>query len=541
MSLPAGVLIQFCYGSVYAWSIFNGPINATMSSNPEKGQAEITFYIALGFLGITGALFGPWIESNHPQKSGAIGLVVFFVGHLTSALAVHLRMISLLYFGYGFIAGIGLGIGYVSTIDAIGKWYPKARGTASGCAVMGFGGGALAFSAINKSLVDRQGLPAAFVILGAINFSVTLVCLQFIRPPPPGYNLNGIAIAGGAADGIPPSRLVKEPYGSRTKLARSQPKYLHILGTEKLVVHVSLAEALHSRDFWLLYISFLANIVFCLVILSNLPSIISNLFGSKSKTHKDPPMASYVAVSVEGGFNMAGRILVGFVSDVVGRKTTFLMLLLIQTVVLVCIPLVIQAGNFWAFLVLVWMATLCYGGGFGMVPAFLSDMFGANNTSSCHGIFLTAWSIASIFGGLLFTGINNHFLSNGANAYDTKMYTVNFMWMLALVVVGLLSCLFVRSSIKDRLFPALPDQVLRMRVFGRVLRVIWVRNGSAQEPQGSSSAHLPDSHTTPLCPPKRKRRLRIEYLSKAQEQAAWEEYLTLRAIQHRLMKESGTE
>ncbi|KAI8326417.1 MFS general substrate transporter, partial [Martensiomyces pterosporus] len=497
MSLPAGVLIQFCYGSVYAWSIFNGPINTAMTSDPEKGQAEITFYIALGVLGITGALFGPWIESSHPQKSGAIGLAVFFSGHLTTALAIYARMMSLLYFGYGFVAGVGLGIGYVSTIDAMSKWWPKARGTAAGCAVMGFGGGSLAFSAINKWLVDHASLPSAFVVLGAINLAVMGVCIQFIRPPPPGHNVDGVPMVENSAKSIQTTRMMKHlTEGSElthTESTQQRPRYLHILGTDSLIVHISLAEALRSRDFWLLYVSFLANIVFCLVVLSNLPSMINHLFGSESRTHQNPPLPAYLAVSIEGGFNMAGRIAVGFVSDVVGRKATFLMLLLTQAAVLVCIPFSIQAGSCWAFLGLVWTATVCYGGGFGMVPAFLSDMFGSNNTSSCHGIFLTAWSIASIFGGMLFTGINNRFLNSGARPYDTKMYTVNFMWMLALVVAGLLCCLFVRSSIKDRLFPALPDQVLRMRVFGRVLRVLW--------------------------------RLHIEVLSKAQEQAAWEEYL----------------
>ncbi|KAJ1732991.1 hypothetical protein LPJ61_001779 [Coemansia biformis] len=527
MVVPAGILIQFCYGSVYAWSIFNGPINQLMSADPSKGSAEVTFYIALGVLGLTGAVCGPWIEMNHPRKSGIIGLVVFFAGHLTSALAVHVRMMSLLYFGYGLVAGIGLGIGYVSTIDAVSKWWPRARGTASGCAVMGFGGGSLAFSALNKWLLDHTDLPLAFLILGSLNFAIMLVSVQFISPPPPGHNPDGVVV-------------VDE--GDRWQ--HTQPNALHAvaekpsvggggalqvaLAPRRQTLSVSLAEALRSRDYWLLYVAFLSNIVFCLVVLSNLPRLIDNLFGMGRKDPREPPMPAYIAVSIEGAFNMLGRVLVGVLSDALGRKAVFLLLLAVQMVVLVFVPVAIRADNFWAFLGLIWAATVCYGGGFGMIPAFLAEMFGVNNTSSCHGILLTAWSLASIGGGLAFTGIVNRFLAHGGHAYDERIYTVNLAWMLALVIVGFVCCLFVRASIRDRMFPALPNQILRLRVFGRVLRVLAVRNDHSR---GSGGA--PPTGGCRL----RMRVIELEYLTRAEEQAAWEEYLALRAVQHRLMSE----
>ncbi|KAJ2326105.1 hypothetical protein GGI00_004842, partial [Coemansia sp. RSA 2681] len=301
--------------------------------------------------------------------------------------------------------------------------------------------------------------------------------------------------------------------------------------------------ALQSRDFWLLYVSFLANIVFCLVILSNLPKIINRLFGMGSRDPQEPPLPTYLVVSIEGGFNMAGRVLVGLLSDIVGRKTTFLMILLTQIGVLVCMPFVIQAESFWGFMTLVWMATVCYGGGFGMIPAFIADMFGINNTSSCHGVILTAWSLASICGGLAFTGVLNHYIDNGSMPYETKMYTVNFIWMLVLVIIGFSCCLFIRSSIRDRLFPAPPDQVMRMRVFGRVFRVLYsVWHENAPPPSiASVTEYAPECHTdnstSCLQYSVRKRQLRCELLTKEQEQVEWEEYLVLRALQHRLMKE----
>ncbi|KAJ2035910.1 hypothetical protein H4S04_006349 [Coemansia sp. S16] len=550
MAIPAGILIQFCYGSVYAWSVFNAPINKLLTDNTDQGGAEVTFYIALGVLGFTGALFGPWIECSHPQKSGIVGLVVFFSGHLTAALALQVRMISLLYFGYGFVAGVGLGIGYVSTIDAVSKWWPKARGTAAGCAVMGFGGGSLAFSAINEELLEHVSLPVTFLVLGSINLIIMFFCIQFICPPPPGHNQDGIPMVD-EADIPQPKRIgaaVGADSGTKggSELASAgidkNPRYLAILGSERPILYISLAEALRSRDFWLLYMSFLANIVFCLVILSNLPKIINRLFGMGSRDPQEPPLPAYLAVSIEGGFNMAGRVLVGLLSDIVGRKTTFLMILLTQVGVLVCMPFVIQSENFWGFMTLVWTATVCYGGGFGMIPAFIADMFGINNTSSCHGVILTAWSLASICGGLAFTGVINHYIDNGSMPYETKMYTVNFVWMLILVIVGFVCCLFVRSSIRDRLFPAPPDQVLRMRVFGRVFRVlysVWHENAPPSTPLESdyATAQNTDNSASFLQYRIRRRQLRCELLTKEQEQVEWEEYLVLRAVQHRLMKE----
>ncbi|KAJ1943825.1 hypothetical protein EC988_006138, partial [Linderina pennispora] len=264
MAIPAGFLILFCYGSVYAWSVFNSPINKALSNDPDKGRAETTFYIALGVLGVTGAIFGPWIESSHPLESGYIGMVMFFAGHLMAALAIHVKRFALLYFGYGFIAGIGLGIGYVSTIDASSKWWPRARGAAAGGAVMGFGGGALAFSYINKWLIGSYSLSSAFIILGAINISVMFVCIQFICPPPPGRNIEGVPIVGTSSEvraALDRTARDSAPAKSPVTVSETQQSYYATtLATERPTIHISLGEALKSRDFWLLYVAFLANI-----------------------------------------------------------------------------------------------------------------------------------------------------------------------------------------------------------------------------------------------------------------------------------------
>ncbi|KAJ2325661.1 hypothetical protein GGH92_010405 [Coemansia sp. RSA 2673] len=145
-------------------------------------------------LGASGATFGPWIESHSPRMCAMLAAAVFFFGHCTAALGLACKEISMLYFGYGFVGGIGMGIGYVTTIDAVIQWYPNARGFASGLAVSGFGSGAVAFSNLNAQLVRTFSVPLVFVILGAVNLAIMMMCAMVMRPPPPSHNVPGVAI-----------------------------------------------------------------------------------------------------------------------------------------------------------------------------------------------------------------------------------------------------------------------------------------------------------------------------------------------------------
>ncbi|KAJ1678037.1 hypothetical protein EV182_004912, partial [Spiromyces aspiralis] len=483
----AGIITQFLYGSVYSWSIFNGPINERIYGDPNANKAQIAYYLALGVLGLTGALMGPWIESHQPRISTLIGALLFFAGNMISGVAMSAKLIGLLYFGYGFVCGMGLGLGYVATVDVVTKWFPKTRGLASGIAVAGFGAGSMAFSTVNKALIDRLGLPATFFLLGAIMLVAQGNCSQLMAIPPAGWNTNGVVVVGGSEAISAQGRenigrvLGQGPVaegamdGPQHHHHQQQQQHSELFESNRPVVHLSLAAALSSRDFWFLYVGFLANILFGLVIISNLATMVTNLFGEPGARGRPPPLSPEVVVTIEAGFNTAGRLFTGMFSDRLGRKTTFLGLLGVQVVVIALLQHALVDTVFWEFCVLLWVATWCYGGGFGMIPAFLADMFGVNNTSSCHGIFLTAWSISSIGGGLLFNGIITHLQDHGRSPSDPYIYRVNLYWMLAVVIVGFLSTLLVRATARDRLFPAAPGQVLRMRVFGRIFRVCHVR------------------------------------------------------------------
>ncbi|KAJ1992469.1 hypothetical protein GGI26_003778 [Coemansia sp. RSA 1358] len=457
MIIPIAVLSQFCLGSLYAWSMFNKPIDLYIYDNPEANKAQITFYIALGMLGASGAIFGPWIESHSPQICAVLASLIFFAGHCTAALGLACREIGMLYFGYGFVGGIGMGIGYVTTIDAVIKWYPRSRGFASGLAVSGFGSGAVAFSNLNAGLIRAFTIPQAFVILGVINFVVMLACAMLMRPPPPDYNLPGVAI-----DMIEHSAPEMQSTHQRNMQHRIQGKSARI-GGQKITVGsnsgepvlvVTLAQALSSRDFWLLWVAFFVNLVFGVVIISNLASMTTNMFGTSVLA----PVTTIV--TIEGAFNAGGRLLMGWVSDYVGRRRTFMFVIALQISIVTCLIFIIPEIKFWPFVVLVWMATLCYGGGVGVIAATLADMFGAPNMPACHGVMLTGWSVAAIGGGLTYTGVVNELTYHkGYTLSNPYVYVINQYWILGLLVCGLIALSFVRLTPRERMFPRVHGQI----------------------------------------------------------------------------------
>ncbi|KAJ1920945.1 hypothetical protein H4219_000998 [Mycoemilia scoparia] len=529
--IVSGIIAQFLYGSLYSWSIFNDPINERIYGNADANMAQITFYIALGFMGTTAAAAGPWIESHHPRITTLIGCLLFFSGHLLSGLATYFNRIGLLYFGYGVVSGMGLGIGYVSTIDVVTKWFPKTRGLASGIAVAGFGAGSTAFSSIDRELIEKFGLPGTFFFLGMIMLVVQATSSQFMSFPPIGWNTNGVVVVGhnetltargreNIGQVLGHNRDIHQPEQTTT--------YLQLFDNERPVINITLASALGSRDFWLLYFGFLANELMGVVFISNLATMIQALFNSNGRTSELTPTT---VVTIEAAFNMGGRMIMGFFSDRLGRKTAFLTLIGVQIIIISLIPHSILNRVFWEFCAFVWIATWCYGGGFGMIPAFLADMFGVNNTSSCHGIFLTAWSLGAIGGGLLYNGITRRLTNSGRKSSDPYIYNVNLYWILGIVVLGFVLTLFVRATARDRLFPAAPGQIMRIRIFGRIFRLTRVVNSI--DPHRPTAPHVDMS----MQESNKKRwfpKLKFEMLSSEQEQSLWEEYLLLRAIQSRL-------
>ncbi|KAI8868134.1 oxalate/formate antiporter, partial [Ramicandelaber brevisporus] len=533
--LPAAVLVQFCSGSLYAWSVLNKPVDNLLFDNENANRASATFYIAIGFFGFGAAIFGPWIERNSPRRCSTVGTMLFAIGNMLAALALQYRQLWLLYVGYGMVTACGIGINYVTTTSIVQKWYPNSRGLAAGFAVCGFGGGALAFTKVRIMLYRSTSLPIMFVIEGALFFIIMFSSAQVFRAPPPGYYVNGLTLqedskgrvqrAFAPTDDVEKQANIKEGHhlsgsamnghnnnlmggksfasgmGDDSEFSHSPQSGTAAVMEEKPTIKITLIQALQSRDLWMLYYLFFANLVFGLVIISRLSPMVQDLFYSRNDDNFVPKneRADRAAniVMIDGMFNIAGRLILSTVSDYIGRKPTFMIMLCAQIIMIVCLPIAMHNGCYWAFLLTSWGATFFYGGGTGVMPAFIADMFGPGNVSACHGIIITAWSIGGIAGGFTFNAIYNSMMAHGYSVSDPYPYTVNLYWILAIKCVGIIILVLLRSKLRDRLFPAVPGQVLRTRLFGRMVRVIR----------------------------KSKWRFKVEILSHEQEEVEWDDYL----------------
>lgn len=430
---------------------------------------------------MSAALNGPWLERHGPKLAAILGATMFFMGNMIAAIGIYTKVnsstfyhhrsitneinfqqqthfhfsfafqiIALLYFGYGVLGGAGLGLCYISPVSALQKWFPDRRGLAAGFAVCGFGAGSIILAKIPQPLTAAVGLPLTFVVLGCCYFVAMLLCAVVFRVPPPGFQINGM-----------------DMYRNKVPTAGEE----EALPSEKAAqdlkdpgVTMALSDAIFSTEYRLMYIMFFGNSIAGLVFLSRLANIITDIFG------KDGATAATI-VAINGGFNLGGRLFFSTVSDRLGRKNSFFVMLMSQVIILASLPTIMEKRVYWAFLLVIWILTACYGGGFGCIPAFLCDMFGPSNIGAMHGIILTAWSLAGVGGGLLFTEIYNHLLATGYTTKDPYVYSANLRWILGVACVGFIFIMFVGTGIRDRLLPKAKGEIFRIRIFGRLARV----------------------------------------------------------------------
>ncbi|KAL7747422.1 hypothetical protein RI367_007176 [Sorochytrium milnesiophthora] len=473
--LPCALIIQFCCGSLYAWSVYNKPIESV--AHFPHNSAQVTFYVAYGSLGFSAAMTGPWLERNGPRKAAVIGATLFLLGGFGAALAVYTAKLWLLYLMYGVIGGSGLGMSYISPVSALQKWFPDRRGLSAGFAVCGFGAGSIAAAPLQTMLIASVGVPRTFIILHSCYFVLMVLAATVLRAPPPNYVVAGLTQEGHAAIPLPASALAAD---QDIRMPSTALEYLPDEDMEKAgearmtaatapATHppMTFGESARSRDFHLIYVMMLANCLAGLVMLSKLAGMVQDLF------HKSADQASFV-VSVNGGFNLLGRLGFSLLSDTLGRKTVFQIGLTIQVCVLASLPAIVATQNYTAFVAVIWLLTSAYGGGFGTIPAFLADMFGACNVGALHGLILTAWSFPAIGGGLLFTYLLNTLPATFAGSPDYALqqtYRVNYNWFLVIASLGWLATPFIRTRPIDRLLPNQPGEWARLRVANRLVRI----------------------------------------------------------------------
>jgi MFS transporter, OFA family, oxalate/formate antiporter len=369
------LLMQLALGSVYAWSVFLKPVIALY--HVSRLQANLTFSIVLLALGVT-AGFGGYLNNRFgPRVIATVGGVLYGLGVLLAAFAA--PNIFILYLTFGIIGGIGIGLGYIVAIAMLIKWFPDRRGFITGLAVAGFGAGALITSPVAAALITSVGLGSTFLYLGIAYLVVIVIVAQFFRMAPEGY----------APAGWTPSAL--------QHIGHSKREY-------------TLSEALRLPRWYVLWLILALNVTAGAALISVASPLAQKFTGIGVVTAALLP-------SVIGIFNGAGRLFWGWLSDGIGRPFTFLSMFIIQAIVFAILP---SISSFAVLLIPAAIIALCYGGGFGTMPAFAADFFGTKNAGTIYGAMLTAWSAGGIVGPILITS----FGTTTNPDYATPLYII---------------------------------------------------------------------------------------------------------------------
>ena len=415
---PAALAVHLCIGQAYAFSVFNIPMTKLIgnkSPTPQDWSIEALgwiFSIALGMLGLSAAMFGKWLETVGPRRAMAAAAACFSGGFLIAAAGVKVHQLALVYLGYGVVGGIGLGLGYISPVSTLIKWFPDRPGMATGMAIMGFGGGAMIGSPLSVFLMDHfktaqsMGVMETFVAMGLLYGAFMLFGVITVRVPPPGWKPEGF---------IPPA----------------QPK--------KLVTsaHVDVGHAWQTPQFWLLWMVLCMNVTAGIGVLSQASPMIQEMFPGKITASAAAGFVGLLSL-----FNLVGRFFWSSLSDSLGRKRTYLIYFVLGTALYALVPTFGRKNSVVLFVAGFSIILSMYGGGFATVPAYLRDMFGTYHVSAIHGRLLTAWSTAGVLGPVLVNYLREYALAHGADksgAYQTVLHV-----MAALLVVGFVANLLVR-------------------------------------------------------------------------------------------------
>jgi MFS family permease len=404
--------IHLSIGQAYAWSIFKPPLESALHLS---GTASaVPFQLAIVMLGLSAAFGGTLVERHGPRWAMTVALTCFSSGFLLAALGAATQQFWLIVFGYGFVGGVGLGIGYISPVSTLIKWFPDRPGVATGIAIMGFGGGALIASPWSAQMLksfgsDSHGIALAFLVHGLSYAAFMSLGVLLIRVPPPDRQVPPAA-AGPAASG------------------QTGPG-----------VQVSANAALRTPQFWLLWVVLCMNVTAGIGILERAAPMITDFFAGTSQPVSVSAAAGFVALL--SAANMAGRIGWSSLSDVVGRKNIYRVYLLIGLVMYLVIALAGDSAKP-LFIICAMCILSFYGGGFATLPAYLKDLFGTYQIGAIHGRLLTAWSAAGVLGPLIVDWVATS--QQHAGKTGPSLYHLSFIIMIVLLVIGLAANEFIK-------------------------------------------------------------------------------------------------
>jgi MFS family permease len=417
---PAALAIHLCIGQVYSFSVFKIPltrlIGITASAPTDWKQTDIAwiFSLAIVCLGLSAAAFGKWLEGAGPRKAMFVSAVCFALGFFISYFGVVTHQLWIIYLGYGIVGGIGLGLGYISPVSTLIKWFPDRPGLSTGMAIMGFGGGAMIGSPLAIRLMQHfqtatdVGVGKTFLAMGALYFLLMMFGVFTIRVPREGWKPEGWT-----------------PSAKPQKLVTTH--------------NVDVNTAFGTMQFWLLWIVLCTNVTAGIGILEQASPMIQELFKGAIG-----PVAAGGFVGLLSLFNMAGRFFWASTSDFIGRKPTYFIFFTLGALLYIVLPYT-GASHIDSVVLFVTISVVLlsmYGGGFATIPAYLRDLFGTHHVSAIHGRLLTAWSVAGVLGPVLVNNLREYQLAHGvekAGAYQTVLHV-----MAALLVVGFIANLLVR-------------------------------------------------------------------------------------------------
>jgi MFS family permease len=413
---PAALAVHLAIGQAYAMSLFKVPMSTLLGGTPEdwpQWQVGLLFQVAIAFLGISAAVFGRWVETVGPRRAMFTAALCFSGGFMVTALGVWQHQLWVAILGYGVLGGCGLGLGYISPVSTLIKWFPDRPGLATGMAIMGFGGGALVAAPLTVKLMEyyktspSNGVIETLVVMGAVYFVYMMLGAFAVRIPAPGWR---------------PAGWVPAPVASK-RVTTAQ---------------VDVNQAMRTPQFYLLWAVLCLNVTAGIGVLSQAAPMIREMFPDRVSVAQAGAFVGLISL-----FNMLGRFFWASVSDYIGRRYTYALFFALGAVLFPLVPLAGQSGSIPLFIGAFALIFTMYGGGFATIPAYLRDMFGTMHVGAIHGRLLTAWSVAAVAGSLLVDYIRQYQIDQGiapAQAYTQTMYI-----MAGLLCIGFICNYFITA------------------------------------------------------------------------------------------------
>ncbi|WP_119394642.1 L-lactate MFS transporter [Salinibius halmophilus] len=390
----SAVGVHASIGSVYAFSVFKNPLQELLEVG--SNQVAMTFSLAIFFLGMSAAIMGHFVEKHGPRKAGMLAASFFGGGLLIAGLGAAIQNLYVIWLGYGVLGGIGLGIGYITPVSTLVKWFPDRRGLATGLAIMGFGFGAMIGGPVFNYIIEafgvmNGGIANTWFIMGAIYLVIMFASASYLERPPEGWM----------------------PEGMKEAVASGKQKVSADLTQQ------TANEAVKTGPFWGLWVMMFINISCGIGVIYSASPLAQESIGLSAGE-------AAAIVGLMSLFNGLGRIGWASFSDVLGRGNTYLTFFVVQIVAFLLLP---NITSVILFQVVLYTILTCYGGGFATLPAFIGDLFGTKQLGAIHGYVLTAWAAAGLAGPQI-----NAFLHDKTGSYETTMYIFAGAFVVALAV-----------------------------------------------------------------------------------------------------------